>query len=178
MNEKPIKGDIREDGKRFDGYTWREVGLNHHMNEDGLIYYKREYRTLKGYLKTGGNINKIKHNIPDLSKLGKVVTLLYDQHKQGSLYVITNPAWIEWIKIGRAVDPIDRCKGYQTSSPLRDFELEYYVPVNDRRKAEARALSLAEEVAKERNGEWFNMPIILAKEILDRVKEEEDETST
>ena len=40
------------------------------------------------------------------------------------------------------------------------------------------AVDLAEEVAKERNGEWFNMPIILAKEILDRVKEEEDETST
>ena len=40
------KGDIREDGKRYDGYTWREVGVNHHMNNKGLIYYKRKYRTI------------------------------------------------------------------------------------------------------------------------------------
>ena len=37
-----VKGDIREDGKRFDGFTWREVGLNHHMNE--IQNFKRIFK--------------------------------------------------------------------------------------------------------------------------------------
>ena len=85
---KPNKGDIREDGKRYDGYTWREVGVNHHMNNRGLIYFKREYRTIDGYLKQGGNLKKIKYNAPDVSDIGKVVTLLYDQQTEGFLYVV------------------------------------------------------------------------------------------
>ena len=104
-----VKGDIREDGKRFDGFTWREVGLNHHMNEKGLIFYKRKYRTLRGYLKTGGNISKIKGNIPDVSSIGKVVTLLYDQQPNGHIYAITNPAWEGWVKIGMVVASSNSC---------------------------------------------------------------------
>ena len=169
---KPNKGDIREDGKRYDGYTWREVGVNHHMNNRGLIYFKREYRTIDGYLKQGGNLKKIKYNAPDVSDIGKVVTLLYDQQTEGFLYVIANPAWEEWVKIGMAVNAEDRLKSYQTSSPFRDYELIIAMPVKDRRFAEAEAHKKAEEIARERNGEWFHMPIIEAISLVENFKEE------
>ncbi len=169
---KPNKGDIREDGKRYDGYTWREVGVNHHMNNRGLIYFKREYRTIDGYLKQGGNLKKIKYNAPDVSDIGKVVTLLYDQQTEGFLYVIANPAWEEWVKIGMAVNAEDRLKSYQTSSPFRDYELIIAMPVKDRRLAEAEAHKKAEEIARERNGEWFHMPIIEAISLVENFKEE------
>ena len=169
---KPNKGDIREDGKRYDGYTWREVGVNHHMNNRGLIYFKREYRTIDGYLKQGGNLKKIKYNAPDVSDIGKVVTLLYDQQTEGFLYVIANPAWEEWVKIGMAVNAEDRLKSYQTSSPFRDYELIIAMPVKDRRLAETEAHKKAEEIARERNGEWFHMPIIEAISLVENFKEE------
>ena len=169
---KPNKGDIREDGKRYDGYTWREVGVNHHMNNRGLIYFKREYRTIDGYLKQGCNLKKIKYNAPDVSDIGKVVTLLYDQQTEGFLYVIANPAWEEWVKIGMAVNAEDRLKSYQTSSPFRDYELIIAMPVKDRRLAEAEAHKKAEEIARERNGEWFHMPIIEAISLVENFKEE------
>ncbi len=165
-----VKGDIREDGKRFDGFTWREVGLNHHMNEKGLIFYKRKYRTLRGYLKTGGNISKIKGNIPDVSSIGKVVTLLYDQQPNGHIYAITNPAWEGWVKIGMAVDSKDRCNSYQTSSPFRDYKIEISVPVKDRRKAEIFAHKKAKKIARQSSGEWFNMPIEEVKNIIQDLK--------
>jgi hypothetical protein len=165
-----IKGDIRADGKRFDGFTWREVGLNHHMNDKGLIYYKRKYRTLKGYLNTGGNIHKIKGNIADVSDIGKVVTMLYDQQPNGYIYAISNPAWEGWIKIGMAVDSKDRCNSYQTSSPFRDYKVEVSVPVTDRRKAEGEAHKKAKELASEYAGEWFKISVEKTKEIIQELK--------
>tara|TARA_R110002020_G_scaffold4096_5_gene18058 strand:- start:1303 stop:1830 length:528 start_codon:yes stop_codon:yes gene_type:complete len=166
------KGDIREDGKRYDGYTWREVGVNHHMNNKGLIYYKRKYRTIDGYLQQGGNMKKIKYNATDVSDIGKVVTLLYDQQTTGFLYAVTNSAWKEWVKIGMAVNAEDRLKGYQTSSPFRDYELNIGMPVKDRRLAEAEAHKQAEEIATERKGEWFRMPLSSATKVVKEVSQE------
>ena len=45
----------------------------------------------------------------------------YKKSKEGQVYVITNPAFEGWVKVGMAVDAIDRLKSYQTSSPFRDF---------------------------------------------------------
>jgi len=166
------KGDIREDGKRYDGYTWREVGVNHHMNNKGLIYYKRKYRTIDGYLQQGGNMKKIRYNAPDVSDIGKIVTLLYDQQTTGFLYAITNPAWKEWVKIGMAVNAEDRLKSYQTSSPFRDYKLSIGMPVKDRRLAEAEAHKQAEEIATERNGEWFKMSLDSANKLVKEISQE------
>jgi hypothetical protein len=37
-NNKPKNRDVRADGKVFDGHTWRKAGINHHCNEEGLIF--------------------------------------------------------------------------------------------------------------------------------------------
>ena len=89
----------------------------------------------------------------------------YKRSKEGQVYIITNPAWPEWVKIGMAVDAEDRCNGYQTGSPMRDYKLMYTVSTKDRRKAEAMAHKTAAKVA-ERRGEWFKMSVGQAKECI------------
>lgn len=44
-----------------------------------------------------------------------------------NLYVITNPAYREYVKVGRASDVSRRLNSYQTSSPFRDYEVYFYV---------------------------------------------------
>ncbi len=78
------------------------------------------------------------------------------QIKEGYVYAIRNKAWPNWIKIGKAVDAEDRLNGYQTSSPMRDYELIYSVYSDDRNTAERDAHKASERIA-ERKGEWFKL---------------------
>ena len=96
-------------------------------------------------------------------------TYKLDSIKEGYVYAITNPAWPEWVKIGMAVDADDRCNGYQTSSPFRDYKIEHVVVTNNRRAAEAEAHKAATKMAKETRGEWFKLDIELAKTILNNI---------
>ena len=89
----------------------------------------------------------------------------YTRSKEGQVYIITNSAWPEWVKIGMAIDAEDRLNGYQTSSPMRDYKLMYAVSTDNRRKAEAAAHKAAEKIA-ERRGEWFKMSVGQAKECI------------
>lgn len=89
----------------------------------------------------------------------------YELSTEGQVYIITNSAWPEWVKIGMAIDAEDRLNGYQTSSPFRNYKLMYSVSTNDRRKAESAAHKAAEKVA-ERKGEWFKMSVGQAKECI------------
>ena len=98
-------------------------------------------------------------------------TYKLDSIKEGYVYVITNKAWPDWVKIGMAIDAEDRCNGYQTSSPHRDYILEHSVASNDRRKAEQQAHTRATKIATETNGEWFKLTVQQAKEVLDNLDE-------
>ena len=91
--------------------------------------------------------------------------------KEGYVYVITNKAWPEWVKIGMAIDAEDRLNGYQTSSPMRDFVLEHSVASNDRRKSEKEAHTRALPLATDCKGEWFKMSVKQAITILDSLNE-------
>ncbi len=51
--------------------------------------------------------------------------------KKSNMYLITNEAWVGFVKIGRATDVQARLKSYQTSSPLRDYKIEFSVEVLD-----------------------------------------------
>lgn len=89
--------------------------------------------------------------------------------KEGFVYIITNPAWPNWVKIGMAIDAEDRLNGYQTSSPNRDYKLEYAVKVANRRKSETMAHKLCKKMGVDSKGEWFNMPVDTAKLVLEQV---------
>lgn len=104
-------------------------------------------------------------------------TYKLDSIKEGYVYAITNPAWPEWVKIGMAIDADDRCNGYQTSSPFRDYKVEHMVVTNHRREAEAQAHKAAGKIAQEQRGEWFKLSIEQAKTILDKCSDVEETKS-
>ena len=94
-----------------------------------------------------------------------------DNANEGYVYAITNPAWEGWVKIGMAVDAQDRLRAYQTSSPHRDYSLLEATKVTDKRKAEALAHKLCSRICKDRNGEWFNLPLDVAQVIIRGLQE-------
>ena len=170
---KPKNGDIREDGYRFDGTTWREQGVNHCLNERGLVYYKRKYRTLKGYVQQGGKLEKILLNSNlTVDAIQAVTEVLYSTKNKGYIYAITNPAWPDWIKIGKAIDADNRLNSYQTSSPKRDYELLYCKYFDDYHEVEKEAHTLASKFSAETNNEWFHITKQQAKEVLDTLYEQ------
>ena len=79
--------------------------------------------------------------------------------KEGYVYVISNPAWPDWVKVGMAIDADDRCSSYQTSSPLRDYVLHCAISSDDRRKDESKAHKQLDTVASDRRGEWFKISV-------------------
>lgn len=94
----------------------------------------------------------------DLRQTKKEYAKLYEKYKGGDIYVMSNPAWEGWYKIGMAANADDRLASYQTSSPYRDFKIEYRVFTKDRLRAEKR---VHKKIGKhlERKNEWFKAPL-------------------
>ena len=95
----------------------------------------------------------------------------YVNVKFGYVYAIRNPAWPDWIKIGKAVDAEDRLRSYHTGSPMRDYKLVHAVFFEDRNEAERKAHLLAAAKTthpwnKNDNGEWFRLTEEQAMEVL------------
>lgn len=166
LKMKPKNGDVREDGRRFDGTRWRKVGINHHFNDKGQVYYKRKYRSVEGYLQQGGKIDKIIGAVHlSAEQIQSISEALYGLHSEGYVYAIRNKAWPGWVKIGKAVDANHRLNSYQTSSPMRDYELIHAVYFDDRNQAERDAHTAAERKG-ERQGEWFKITEEQALDVL------------
>lgn len=95
----------------------------------------------------------------------------YQSSTEGQVYIITNPCFPEWVKVGMAVDAEDRLRGYQTSSPFRDYELFYSWSVHDRRAAETEAHSILKEWTAGKKNEWFKCSPAFARVMLDSTME-------
>jgi len=80
-----------------------------------------------------------------------------DKAKPGYVYGLINPAWPGWVKVGMAVDAEDRVNSYQTSSPLRDYELLCSFKSEDKAKDERKAHLLLQKETDEFRGEWFKL---------------------
>ena len=89
----------------------------------------------------------------------------YETSVEGQVYVIVNPNFSEWVKVGMAVDSEDRLNGYQTSSPFRDYALISSWDVNDRRAAETEAHTELQKLY-ERRSEWFKCTPEQAQEVV------------
>ena len=90
----------------------------------------------------------------------------YNKQKDGYVHVISNPAWKGWYKVGMAVDSQDRCGSYQTSSPHRDYRLEYSKYFLNRKVAEEIAHDVISEISLDRNGEWFKVSVNKIRKII------------
>tara|TARA_R100000329_G_C7459790_1_gene161951 strand:- start:82 stop:447 length:366 start_codon:yes stop_codon:yes gene_type:complete len=114
-----------------------------------------------------------------LKRLARVVSRSvikqYDTAKDGYVYIISNPIWVGWCKIGMAIDAEDRLNSYQTSSPFRDYVLDYSKYFSNRRNAEAIAHRNVGKIANKRQGEWFHCTLEDAKNIIEEIV---DETNT
>lgn len=91
---------------------------------------------------------------------------------EGEVYIIRNPAFPDWLKVGKAVNSEDRLNGYQTSSPFRDYVLEYCEHFDNRHEAEAAIHALLEkhDQCMERKGEWFKTFIPTIKEVMNEYR--------
>ena len=95
----------------------------------------------------------------------------YESSVEGQVYVITNPNFPDWVKVGMAIDAEDRLNNYQTSSPFRDYVLQYRYDVSDRRKAESQAHTELQK-SYERRGEWFKCTPEEARVVVSSTAEE------
>ena len=89
----------------------------------------------------------------------------YESSVEGQVYVIVNPNFPEWVKVGMAIDSEDRLNNYQTSSPFRDYVLNYKWNVSDRRAAESEAHTELQKLY-ERRSEWFKCTPEQAQEVV------------
>ena len=76
-----------------------------------------------------------------------------------SVYIIYNPAWEGWYKVGKAVEASNRLDVFQTSSPFRDYRLLFCKKFTDRNVAETVAHARLDKICKERSFEWFKMDL-------------------
>ena len=93
----------------------------------------------------------------------------YEKSTEGYVYIISNPCWDGWIKVGMAVDVKDRCNQYQTSSPFRDYKLCYNRKFKDRKSAEQKVHSKLKKISKTYKGEWFNISISKAIKTIEAI---------
>ena len=99
----------------------------------------------------------------------------YAKSSAGYVYIISNPAWEGWYKVGMAIDAYDRLVTYQTSSPFRDYTVEYCKHFEDRRDAERSVhLELEAMKVKHRN-EWFNTDLKTIQHVIKTIEGEQHE---
>lgn len=101
-----------------------------------------------------------------------------ERTNEGEVYIIRNPAFCNWLKVGKAVNSEDRLNGYQTSSPFRDYVLEYCEHFENRHQAEAAIHRMLEKHkdCHERKGEWFKTYIPTIKEVMNEYRNQETGT--
>lgn len=93
----------------------------------------------------------------------------YNNEKRGYVYLIENPAWVGWLKVGMAVDAEDRCNSYQTGSPYRDYNLLFKKFFKNKNAAESKAKAILEKKATEFNSEWFKIKLDKAINVIEEL---------
>ena len=95
----------------------------------------------------------------------------YNASPEGDVYIITNKAWPEWVKLGKAIDAKDRLKSYQTGDPLRAYELYHSVAKKNRHTAEVEAHKALEALSEDRKNEWFKVDLATAVSCIEATHE-------
>jgi predicted GIY-YIG superfamily endonuclease len=92
--------------------------------------------------------------------------------KSGYVYIIKNPAWGNWLKVGITDNLDKRLQSYQTSSPFRDYELLYSICHPNYKEIEKNIKETMKPFAKTIKNEWFEVDLGIAKARLDEQFEE------
>tara|TARA_B100001250_G_C19738264_1_gene761831 strand:- start:82 stop:648 length:567 start_codon:yes stop_codon:yes gene_type:complete len=122
--------------------------INNPVTNPQRMFVNGKYVTRKHPLYKPGNYRSF--NDAAFSSFEK-----YNTTTEGYVYIISNPSYKGWIKVGKAIDAKDRLKSYQTSTPFRDYILEYSKFFNNRNSTEKIAHHNISKIAEETRGEWF-----------------------
>lgn len=89
------------------------------------------------------------------------------RQKEGFIYIISNSEFPNYYKIGVTSDINNRLRSYQTSSPHRNYKLEYYIHHPNCYLAEQKIRENMKYFAKEIKNEWYMVDLNIAKSRLD-----------
>lgn len=95
------------------------------------------------------------------------------RQKEGFIYIISNSEFPNYYKIGVTSDIDNRLRTYQTSSPHRNYKLEYYIYHPDCYLAEQKIRENMKYFAKSIKNEWYMVDLNIAKSRLDETLLEE-----
>ena len=91
------------------------------------------------------------------------------RQKDGYIYVISNTNFPNFYKIGVTEDIKSRLRTYQTSSPLRNYKIEYYIHHPDCYNAEKDIHEQMKHFARSQKNEWFEINSL--QMVIDRLDE-------
>lgn len=77
--------------------------------------------------------------------------------KAGMVYIVSNPAFPDHVKIGMTVDIKKRLSSYQTCDPYRRYKIDHYDFVLDRKQTERHLLSKFSCFSEQ--GEWVSAEV-------------------
>lgn len=86
---------------------------------------------------------------------------------EGYIYIISNPHYVGFLKIGRATNTKSRLGNYQTASPKRDYKIEHKIFLPDCITGEKIVHEKLKMFALSRRNEWFEIDLQMAINILD-----------
>ncbi len=91
--------------------------------------------------------------------------------RDGYVYIVTHEEHEGWFSIGKTRSPTGRLGGYNRADPFRRYVMRHTVYVEDRHisESEAHAAAAAHETCEDSRGEWFQMPLESAIEILNQI---------
>jgi len=98
--------------------------------------------------------------------------------KEGYVYIVSNSNFPGWVKIGVTEDIKARLRTYQTSSPLRNYRIEYYIHHPDCYDAEKKIAEKLKYFATAIKNEWFMCNLEIVKGKLDESLEPEENVLT
>ena len=82
--------------------------------------------------------------------------------KGGYLYIVSNPNFPGFYKIGVSEDINKRLHVYQTGDPSRKYKMEYYIFHPDCYTAEKNIKKVMKYFAKSQRNEWFEVDLTMA----------------
>lgn len=89
----------------------------------------------------------------------------------GYVYIITNPAWPGWCKLGKTSDLEGRMHTYQTGDPFSKYEYRFILETLNRHSVEKAAHSTAVVSSEANLSEWFEIDVTKLTNIIKRVED-------
>ena len=78
---------------------------------------------------------------------------------EGFLYCMTNSYYKGWVKVGRTYDTKKRLSAFNTSTPYKNFKLEYERKFQDYILSEFLLLQKLDNICEKKKGEWFKIKV-------------------